>query len=195
MVNPPNGLFLCSMDNTSAALLDILKYTIPALIVLASSYLVVNKFLVSQMQRKQLSLFQDSQNITISLRLQAYERLVIFVERISPRQLLPRIYDSSMTVMDLRTAITFSILAEYEHNLSQQIYVSKEVWETVKNVKEQEITMANQVAARLDPNAPAKDLHKMIMDYVLGAEDQLPTDVALTVINGEVRKVMAYGSY
>lgn len=183
------------MDNTSAVLLDILKYTIPAFIVLISTSLIVNKFLVSQTQRKQLSLFQDAQNITIGLRLQAYERLVLFIERISPRQLLPRIYDSSMTVMELRTAITFSILAEYEHNLSQQIYVSKEVWETVKNVKEQEISMANQVAGRLDPNAPAKELHKMIMDYVLQGDSQLPTDVALTIINDEVKKVMAYGSY
>ena len=94
------------MDTTSAALLDILKYTIPAFIVLISTSLIVNRFLISQTQRKQLSLFQDAQNITLGLRLQAYERLVIFIERISPRQLIPRIYDSSMTVMDLRTAIT-----------------------------------------------------------------------------------------
>ena len=183
------------MDNTSAVLLDILKYTIPAFIVLISSSLIVNRFLISQTQRKQLSLFQDAQNITLGLRLQAYERLVIFVERISPRQILPRIYDSSMTVMDLRTAITFNILAEYEHNLSQQIYVSKNVWETIKNVKEQEISMANLIAGKLDPNAPAKELHKMIMDYVLAAEDQTPSEVALTIINEEVKKVMAYGSY
>lgn len=183
------------MDNTSAVLLDLLKYTIPAFIVLISTSLIVNKFLVSQTQRKQLSLFQDAQNITLGLRLQAYERLALFIERISPRQLLPRIYDSSMTVMDLRTAITFSILAEYEHNLSQQIYVSKEVWETVKNVKEQEISMANQVATKLDADAPAKELHKLIMDYVLQGDSQLPTDVALTVIHAEVKKVMAYGSY
>ena len=183
------------MDNTSAVLLDILKYTIPAFIVLISTSLIVNRFLISQTQRKQLSLFQDAQNITLGLRLQAYERLVIFVERISPRQMLPRIYDSSMTVMDLRTAITFTILAEFEHNMSQQIYVSKNVWETIKNVKEQEISMANQIAGKLDPNAPAKELHKMIMDYVLAAESQTPTDVALTLINEEVKKVMAYGSY
>ncbi len=192
---PAKRFIFVTMDNTSAVLLDILKYTIPAFIVLISTSLIVNKFLVSQTQRKQLSLFQDAQNITIGLRLQAYERLVLFIERISPRQLLPRIYDSSMTVMELRTAITFSILAEYEHNMSQQIYVSKEVWETVKNVKEQEISMANQVATRLDPNAPAKELHKMIMDYVLQGDSQLPTDVALTIINDEVKKVMAYGSY
>ena len=195
MPYPLNSLFLSPMDTTSAALLDILKYTIPAFIVLISTSLIVNRFLISQTQRKQLSLFQDAQNITLGLRLQAYERLVIFIERISPRQLIPRIYDSSMTVMDLRTAITYTILAEFEHNLSQQIYVSKNVWETIKNVKEQEISMANQIAGKLDPNAPAKELHKKIMDYVLAAESQTPSDVALTIVNDEVKKVMAFGSY
>lgn len=183
------------MDNTSAVLLDILKYTIPAFIVLVATSLIVNKFLVAQTQRKQLAIFQDTQDITLRLRLQAYERLVLFVERIHPRQILPRVYDADMTVMDLRTSITINILAEYEHNMSQQIYVSKNAWETIKNVKEQEISMANQIAGKLDPNAPAKDLYKLIMDYVLQADGQTPTEVALTVINQEASKVMSFGSY
>lgn len=183
------------MDNTAAVLLDILKYTIPAFIVLVSTSLIVNKFLVTQTQRKQLSLFHEAQDVTLRLRLQAYERLVLFVERIGPRQLLPRVYDSGMTVMELRTAMTYNILGEFEHNMTQQIYVSKNVWETVKNVKEQEISMANQIAGKLDPNAPAKELYKLIMDYVLQADAQTPTEVALTVINEEVKKLMAYGSY
>jgi hypothetical protein len=181
--------------DTSAALLDILKYTIPAFIVLISTSLVVNKFLVSQTQRKQLALFKDSQDITMRLRLQAYERLVIFVERISPRQLLTRVYDSSLTVGEFRQLITMSILAEYEHNMSQQIYVSKNAWETVRNVKEQEINMAIQIAMKMDTNAPAKELYTKILDYTANADGQSPTDVALTVINDEVKKVMAFGSY
>lgn len=182
------------MDN-SAALLDILKYTIPAFIVLASSYLVVNKFLVSQTQRQQLALFKDSQDITMRLRLQAYERLAIFIERISPRHLLTRVYDSSLTVGEFRQLITMSIVAEFEHNLSQQIYVSKNAWETVKNVKEQEINMAIQIAMKMDAAAPAKELYTKILDYTANADGQSPTDVALTIINDEVKKVMAFGSY
>lgn len=190
-----NILFLQTMDATSSALLEILKYTIPALVVLLAAFLIVNRFLISQTQRQQLKVFQESQDITLRLRLQAYERLTILVERISPRQLMPRFYSSDMTVLDLRTALTFGILGEFEHNLSQQIYVSKNVWETVKGVKEQEISMVNQVAEKMDPSAPAKELYTKIMDYVLSADGQTPTDVALTIINDEVKKVMAYGSY
>jgi hypothetical protein len=178
------------MDNITTTLLEILKYTLPALVVLMTSYLIVQKFLVAQNQRKQLALFKDAQDITLRLRLQAYERLVVFIERISPRHLIPRIYDPSMTVRDLQAAITFNIRAEFEHNLSQQIYVSPNVWETVKNVKEQEINMANQMGKALDPDGPGKELNTRIMEMLQNVNEQLPTDIALEIINNEVRAVM-----
>jgi hypothetical protein len=181
--------------DTMNTLLEILKYTLPALIVLMACYLIVQKFLISETQRKQLALFQDAQDTTLRLRLQAYERLVLFIERITPRQLIPRIYDPAMTVQDLQQAIVISIRTEFEHNLSQQIYVSQNVWETVKNVKEQEINMVHHISQSLKPDAPAKDLHSRILDYVLKAkEEELPTDVALHIINNEVRTVLSYGA-
>lgn len=176
-------------------MLEIVKYTLPAIVVLISSYLIVQKFLVSQTQRKQLALFQESQDITLRLRLQAYERLVLFVERMNPRQLIPRVYDGSMTVRDLQLTMTLTIRTEYEHNLSQQIYVSKNVWETVKNVKEQELNMINRIAQTLNPDAPGKELHARILDIVLKAEEELPVEVALHILNDEVKKVMAFGTY
>src|ERR1035437_3467462 len=99
--------------DTMNTLLEILKYTLPAFIVLVSSYLIVKKFLVSQNQRKQLALFQDAQDITLRLRLQAYERLVMFLERINPRLMIPRLYEPSMTVLDLEQAIVITIRAEF----------------------------------------------------------------------------------
>jgi hypothetical protein len=182
------------MDATNT-LLELLKYTVPALIVLLASYLIVQKFLISENQRKQLALFQDAQDTTLRLRLQAYERLVMFIERINPRNLIPRVYESSMTVQDLQQAIVITIRAEFEHNLSQQIYVSKNVWETVKNVKEQEINMVHHISQSLKPDAPAKELHSRILDFVLKAkEEEMPTDVALHIINNEVRTVLSYGA-
>jgi len=176
-------------------LLEILKYTIPAFIVLISSYLIVKKFLVSQNQRKQMAIFQNAQDVTLRLRLQAYERLVLFIERISPRQLIPRVYDPSMTVRDLQQAIIITIRAEFEHNLSQQIYVSKNVWETVKNVKEQELNMINRIAQSLNPDAIAKELHARMLDYMMKLEEgDMPTDVALKIIHDEVKMVLSYGS-
>lgn len=174
--------------------LEILKYTIPAIIVLIASYLIVQKFLVSELKRKQLALLHDSQDITVRLRLQAYERLALFSERIHPRNLLPRTYVTGMTVRDFQQALIFNIRTEFEHNLSQQIYVSKNVWDTVRNVREQEMAMINQIAQSIDPEAPAKDLHASIFNYILTAPGELPSDVALHIINEEAKRVLTLGA-
>lgn len=171
--------------------LEILKYTIPALIVLASSYLIVKRFLVSEITRKQITLFKDTQETTMRLRLQAYERLVLYMERIHPRQLIPRVYQAGMTVNDLQQALIFNIKTEFDHNLSQQIYVSKQVWDTVKGVKEQELNMVNQIAKQMQPDAPAKELHQRIVDFVLTTEE-LPTEMALQIINEEAKRMLSY---
>lgn len=181
--------------NVAATLLEILKYTLPALIVLIATSIIVSKFIVAQNQRKQMAIFEGAQDVTLRLRLQAYERLALFVERISPRQLMPRVYDPSMTVGELHYVMTQSIKTEFEHNLSQQIYVSKNVWETVKGVKEQELNMLNRVSHTLDPDAPCKELHVRLLEIVSKAEGDLPTDVALQIINAEVKTVLQFGSY
>jgi hypothetical protein len=181
------------MNPYLATILEILKYTIPALIVLISSYLIVQKFLVSQVQRKQLALLRENNDVTLRLRLQAYERLVVFLERIQPRNLIPRLYHPEMSAKELQQALIVQINSEFEHNLSQQIYVSTQVWDTVKNVKEQEINMISQLSQQLKPDATAKDLHARIVDYVVTVEGDMPTDVALQVIHDEARKVLHYG--
>ncbi len=174
--------------------LEILKYILPSLIVLLSSYLIVQKFLVTNLKRKQLALLQENQEVTTRLRLQAYERLVLFIERISPRAIVPRVYMSGMTVTDLQQALVFNIRAEFEHNLSQQIYVSGNVWNTVRGVMEQEINMISQIAQQLKPDAPAKELHTRIVDYILTAPGEMPTDVALQIINEEAKRILSYGA-
>jgi len=181
--------------NVTFTLLEILKYTLPALIVLIATSIIVNRFIVAQNQRKQMAIFEGAQDVTLRLRLQAYERMAMFMERISSRQLIPRVYDPSMTVRDLQMAITLTIRTEFEHNMSQQIYVSKNVWETVKGVKEQELNMVNRISQTLDPDSPARELHARILDIIAKNENDLPTDVALQIINAEVKTVMQYGSY
>jgi hypothetical protein len=175
-------------------ILEILKYTIPALIVLIASYLIVQKFLVSELRRKQIALLHETQNITIRMRLQAFERLSLLMERVHPRQMMPKVYNSGMTVSVLQQLLVTSIRTEYEHNLSQQVYVSREVWESVKKAIEQEIGMIHQAAQSLPADAPAKELNVRISDYLLNQEGQLPTEIALSIIHDEARRVLSYGA-
>lgn len=172
-------------------ILEILKYILPAIIVLIATSLIVKRFLINETERKRLAIFSEGQETTLRLRLQAYERLALYMERIHPRVLVPRVYSSDMTVRDLQTVLVSAISAEYEHNLSQQIYVSSQVWKTVQSVKEQELAMINQVAGLLNPDSPAKELHQKIVDFVVSNENDLPVEVALEIINSEAKLVLS----
>ena len=175
-------------------LLEILKYTLPAIIVLVACSLIVRRFLLTDLKEKQIAMLRENQGPAVRLRLQAYERLALFLERVHPRQLAPRVYQSGMTVGELQATLIFNIRTEFEHNLSQQIYVSKAIWDTVRGVKEQEMNMINSIASQLDYNADAKELHKRMVDYVLTIEGDLPIDVALHMINDEAKTVLSYGA-
>jgi hypothetical protein len=182
------------MNSDIQTILEVIKYTVPAIVVLIATVSVVNRFLNNDLKQRHIAMLQDNQGDTVKLRLHAYERLVIFVERIHPRQLVPRLYQPGMTVADLQAVVLFNIKAEFEHNLSQQIYVSKKVWDTVKGVKEQEINMINTIAKQMNPEEDAKQLHKRIVDYVMTVEGELPTDMALEIINDEAKSVLSYGA-
>jgi hypothetical protein len=182
------------MNAVLTTLLEILKYTLPAAIMLGITYLIVQKFLVTELQRKQFALLRDSQNITIPLRLQAYERLTLFTERIQTRQIMPRAYVTGMTVSELRQSLVLTINAEWEHNLTQQIYVSRQVWETVKHMKEQELALIHSLAAQMDPNGPAKDLQVRLADYLGEQEGDTPGQIALAIISEEAKRVLSYGA-
>lgn len=180
--------------NGMESLLELLKYTVPAVVVLLATSVIVRRFLLSETKLKQIEMLRENQNQTVRLRLQAYERLVLFVERINPRQLVPRVYQSGMTVADLQAVLVYNIRAEFEHNLSQQIYVSRQVWNSVLQAKEQELNMISSIAQQLKPDDSAKELHKRIVDYVLTVDGDLPTDAALTVITEEAKSVLQYGA-
>lgn len=176
--------------NEMQTVLEILKYTVPAIVVLIATSLIVKRFLTTELKGKHIEMMRENQHTTVRLRLQAYERLVLFVERINPRQLVPRVYQPGMTVADLQAVLVFTIRSEFEHNLSQQIYTGTQVWDTVRQVKEQELNMINSIAQQLNPEDSAKELHKRIVDYVLTLEGELPTDLALQLINDEAKKIL-----
>jgi len=172
------------------SILEILKYTIPAVVVLIATSIIVNKFLTSETEKKHLALFGKKADEILRLRLQAYERLIHFVERIHPNALISRHYMKGATAQDVQLSMIKNIREEYEHNLSQQIYVSNEVWETVKAAKEQEISMINQIGSQLPIGAPAQDFVTRLSEFALDEHTEVPTDIAIHILNGEAKKML-----
>ncbi len=172
-------------------ILEILKYTLPAIVVLIATYTIVGKFVVQETERKRLAIFGDNVKITIPMRMQAYERLSMLCERINPVAMLNKFYTKDSTVQELQLALTETIRSEYEYNLSQQVYVSREVWQTIKMVREQQISLINSIAQTLKPTDPARALFDAINGYILKDETRPPTDLALDIINEEAKRVLS----
>jgi Na+/H+-translocating membrane pyrophosphatase len=171
-------------------ILEILKYILPSVVVLIATTMIVNKFLVKEIERKQLSIFAQNSDSAMKLRLQAYERLTIFVERMNAKSLISRYYVQQATAQDVQIAMVQGIRAEYEHNLSQQLYVSHEVWQTITTVMEQEITMINRIGASCEMGAGATEFIKKISEYIVNTESTIPTDIALETLNKEAKRIL-----
>jgi hypothetical protein len=181
------------MNNTVQQILEILKYILPALIVLWASFLIVNKFLIREIERKQLAIFRENSKGMIQMRLQAYERLTIFVERMHPNSMISRYYVTGATAQDIQLAMVQGIRAEFEHNISQQLYVSPQTWQTVKTVMEQEITMLNRIGASFQMGDSGQLFVQRLSEYVLTTEETLPTSIALDQLNKEAKILLFEG--
>jgi hypothetical protein len=123
------------------------------------------------------------------MRLQAYERLILFLERISPDTLLLRLKNQGRTNYDLHLAILQQIRSEYEHNISQQLYVSDELWSRVKETKEKVTLFINDIAKAADPNKDSIHLAKLIMDKLI-EDGESPVAETIREIKAEARKIM-----
>lgn len=131
----------------------------------------------------------DAKEMTLPLQLQAYERLVVLLERISPENLIQRIHQPNLRVIDMQLLLVNQVRSEFDFNVAQQIYVSPISWEAVKTVKDQLITLINQIASRLPAEAPAIELNKKILEVFLQQENT-PTAIALEILNTEAKKLL-----
>jgi len=168
---------------------DILKITIPALIVFFTAWVLLKNMIRNdQDKRRQEIILQNTKTVT-PIKLQAYERIVLFLERISMESLLVRVSASDMSAEQLHSALLATIRSEFEHNLSQQIYMSPQAWEVVKNARSNTIKIINNEAEKVKGDAPAMDLSKQILTKVMELEKE-PTKAAIDYIKGEVGRMI-----
>ncbi|HET9058158.1 MAG TPA: hypothetical protein VFN30_15035 [Chitinophagaceae bacterium] len=127
---------------------------------------------------------------TMKLKLQAYERLTILTERIGLSNLITRFNTEGFTARQLQTAIIDAIKTEYEYNISQQIYVTRQIWEAITNLKEQNIFIINQIADTLPENATAMDLSKSILHFLNIDSNASLQPIVLRALNNEAKQLM-----
>lgn len=166
---------------------DLLKITIPAALVVYLSYLLVRSFLKSQREEILLNIRQKNQETVIPIRLQAYERIILLLERISLPHLLNRLGDSKYTAEEFQQILIMEIRNEFNHNLSQQLYMSESAWTYVSTAVEHTISQVNTASNAVDGSGNAMSLAKKLLE--LDTEEANPTQQAIAYLKKEIQEI------
>lgn len=172
------------MPTWLAVILEIVKLTIPALIVFFTVNSLLKRYLEGQQQIRLIELRKDQQASTLPLRMQAYERLSLFCERISIPNLLLRLRRDGMSVSELRLTLLMAIQQEYEHNITQQVYVSDQLWQILNIARDDAINTVDLAAESVSPKADAKELAQALFN-ILEKRGTTGLETALLAIKKE----------
>ncbi len=168
---------------------EILKITLPALLVTISAWLVLRSMVKNDQEKRRQELILQNSRTIIPIKLQAYERIILFLERISLESMLVRISTPGMTASQLHSGLLTTIRSEFEHNLSQQIYMSPQAWEIVRNARSGTIKLINSEFEKLPANASGMDFSKQLLTSVMEL-DKEPTRVAIDFIKAEISRIL-----
>lgn len=164
---------------------EIIKFTLPALITFLTAFFMIRLMLKREEESRRMDIALGNQKLITPIRLQAFERVILFLERIGPNHLIMRVQKPGLSVKELQRLLLANIRTEFEHNLSQQLYIDSSTWEIVRNSKEQTIKLINSCASQLNPDANGMLLSKEIFDQLIEME-KAPNQVAIDKIKIEV---------
>jgi hypothetical protein len=170
-------------------LLDILKYTIAGIGVVWVAFYLLKPYLDKQDQMQLLELRKSISSQTLPLRLQAYERTVLFIERINPSNMLIRLKGGDYTAAELHALIVNEIRNEYQHNITQQIYVSLRAWGVVKQLRNDTLNIVTNAVKALPENASGMELSKLILTHLSQLEND-PYDVGLSHVRKDLDNIL-----
>jgi hypothetical protein len=170
----------------SERIIDLVLYAIPALITGIIAYYFFKEHTKNEDGRRRFLLHKDMQVNAMPLRLQAYERMALFLERITPNKLLVRIIPTSSNKEDYEALLIATIEQEYEHNLSQQIYLSDQCWGIISAAKNATIQLIRK-ASLLEKTDTANKLREVVLTEMM--DRRAPSDAALSFIKQEVSEM------
>ena len=166
---------------------ELIKILLPASIVLYAAYLLVRSFIQKEIELKKLEVRSRSLETILPNRLQAYERMTLFIERMTPQNLLVRLNTETMPAREFQQLLLGEIRNEYNHNVSQQVYVSEQVWDMIKNAKEDLIVTINEAAFAMNADSSSLDLAKKIFERTVNKPVD-PLGHALSELKREIQR-------
>lgn len=169
-------------------LLEILKYIVPALIVFLTVLVMLRTWSRNEERRRQSEFNMHLSDDILPVRLQAYERSILLLERISPESMVMRSSRSDFTARQLQQELLGNITSEFEHNIAQQTYISTDAWGKIKAAKNQIINLINETAKEVKPDASGSTLAKLILERFTELNTP-PSQAAIDYLKQEVKSL------
>ena len=163
-----------------------LDFILPAILVMMLAVYMLNKVLNHDHKRRVYEYKKSVAKEMVPIRMQAYERLALFLERMQPSNLLLRVQKPNMKSITLHAVLLKTIRSEYDHNMSQQVYVSDALWKLINQAKDQLIVTINQNVISVSPESDATELGKLIIEASIEQQKWL-IDEALSLLKDELR--------
>lgn len=170
------------------AIVDLAKVLLPAGLFLYGMYMLVRSFINRDIDVRKLEVRSRAIETILPNRLQAYERMCLFLERIAPQNMLLRLNQPGISARDFHRIILDEIRSEYNHNVSQQIYMSENVWNMVKNSKEDLVILINEASSQLPAEATSLDLSRKIFELSMNKQVD-PMGHALSELKKEIQQI------
>ena len=166
-------------------LIHLIYFTIPALLVFGITYFLMQKMMTEQQKLRILELKKQQNEQITPIRLQAYERLTLFLDRTSLDNLVLKLSKRGQSANQLRHELMQTVQSEYNHNISQQIYVSNEAWEMITAVKEQVLNTVENCYAQCDDTESGPGLGKKILTKLMDGKT-ISTQRAIQLLKKEI---------
>ncbi|MBL4678534.1 MAG: hypothetical protein JKY70_20395 [Mucilaginibacter sp.] len=169
-------------------LLGILKYTVAGIGIIYVAFYLFKPLLDKSQNLQALEIRKAISNQTLPMRLQAYERVVLLIDRIDPSNMLIRLNGNAYSAVELYNIILNEVRTEYQHNVTQQIYVSAQAWAAVRRIKDDTINLVTNATQSLPPNATGLDLGKAVLNHLATLESN-PYEIAIAIVRKDMDNI------
>jgi hypothetical protein len=172
--------------NIEVKILEIATYTLPAIITGGVAFGLLHKFFKNEENKRKFELLRENQRLGLPIRLEAYERIVLFLERINPINLMMRVEPNSLDPQSYATLLVHTIQTEYEHNIAQQIYFTPESWEIILKAKNSIITQIRRFSIEGEVKSGEELRTKLLQELT---QTESASAVAIGFIKEELKRV------
>lgn len=170
-------------------LFEVVKLFVAGTGIICVAFYLLKPYLNNKEKLQLLELKRSASAQTLPLRLQAYERIVLLVDRINPSNMLLRLNTPDYSAAELRSILITEVRNEFQHNITQQIYVSPRAWELVKRIKNDTLNLVNQAAQSQAAGAAGIDLGRALLGH-LSQQENDPYDIALNMIRSDMDELL-----